>query len=536
MRHARLALQAPQQPEDLRLHGHVERGRRLVGDQQLRPAGERERHRDPLRHAARQLIRAQRSDALGVGQLDEPQQLERARSGARARAALVAAHDLHQLAADRERRIEARLRLLRDVRERAAAQRVELALAHRQQLALVPAHAAGDRLEAGGQQPQQRERRDALAAAGLADDAERLARQHVEAHALDEQPLAVPAGERNRQVAHRQQRVLARRCGRAARRGPRLQLGAAAARPRPARARAVHHRRVAHGVAEQAEREDRERDHGARRDQQPRLLLGHRRCLRDHAAPRRRRRVGRQPQVGDRRLEQQRVGGEHRRLHDDRPGHARQHVAHDDPPVGQARRARRRHVQLVAHLQRRAAHDAQHDRRAEDPERHHRRVLVARQHGQHDEDQDDPRDREQQLGPAAQQAVGPAAYVAGREPERHADCEHDRDALDDRLQAAQAAVQQAAQHIAPERVGAEQVVRSRSGEEAREVLLERIVRRDQRCQQAGEDEQREEPERRDRDRPAQQIAQRNHETRTRGSSQPYARSTSTFMTITITVK
>ena len=33
-RHAELLLEAPQQPEDLRLHGDVERRRRLVGDEQ----------------------------------------------------------------------------------------------------------------------------------------------------------------------------------------------------------------------------------------------------------------------------------------------------------------------------------------------------------------------------------------------------------------------------------------------------------------------------------------------------------------------
>ena len=43
-RHAELVAQVHQQVEHLRLDGHVERGRRLVGDQQLRPAGER--HRD----------------------------------------------------------------------------------------------------------------------------------------------------------------------------------------------------------------------------------------------------------------------------------------------------------------------------------------------------------------------------------------------------------------------------------------------------------------------------------------------------------
>ena len=52
-----LSPQPVEQAEDPGLDGHVERGRRLVGDQQLRPAGERDRDRDPLAHPARELVR-----------------------------------------------------------------------------------------------------------------------------------------------------------------------------------------------------------------------------------------------------------------------------------------------------------------------------------------------------------------------------------------------------------------------------------------------------------------------------------------------
>ena len=46
-----------QQVEDLRLDRDVERRRRLVGDQQLRLAGERHRDHRALAHAARELVR-----------------------------------------------------------------------------------------------------------------------------------------------------------------------------------------------------------------------------------------------------------------------------------------------------------------------------------------------------------------------------------------------------------------------------------------------------------------------------------------------
>ncbi len=55
-RHAPVADQRPQQLQDLRLDRDVERGRRLVRDEQRRLAGERHRDHHALAHAARQLV------------------------------------------------------------------------------------------------------------------------------------------------------------------------------------------------------------------------------------------------------------------------------------------------------------------------------------------------------------------------------------------------------------------------------------------------------------------------------------------------
>ena len=65
-RHAALAHQAVEQLEDLGLGGDVERGRRLVGDQQLRAAGERHGDGDALALAARDLVRIGARDAVGL--------------------------------------------------------------------------------------------------------------------------------------------------------------------------------------------------------------------------------------------------------------------------------------------------------------------------------------------------------------------------------------------------------------------------------------------------------------------------------------
>ena len=51
------SLQVAHEVEDLGLDRDVERGRRLVGDQQLRLAGERHGDHHALRHAARHLVR-----------------------------------------------------------------------------------------------------------------------------------------------------------------------------------------------------------------------------------------------------------------------------------------------------------------------------------------------------------------------------------------------------------------------------------------------------------------------------------------------
>ena len=59
-----------EQVEDLRLHRDVERGGRLVGEQQLRAARERDRDHHALAHAAGELVRVLAQAALGLGDPD----------------------------------------------------------------------------------------------------------------------------------------------------------------------------------------------------------------------------------------------------------------------------------------------------------------------------------------------------------------------------------------------------------------------------------------------------------------------------------
>ena len=107
--------------QDLGLGRHVERGGRLVGDQQARTAGERHRDHRALTQAAAQLKGVHRH-ALAPGSARRPPASASTRS-ARPRAAdvLVQPHRLDELIADRVDRAERRHRLLRDQRDLAAA-------------------------------------------------------------------------------------------------------------------------------------------------------------------------------------------------------------------------------------------------------------------------------------------------------------------------------------------------------------------------------------------------------------------------------
>ncbi len=72
----------PQQIEDLRLDRHVERGRRLVGDQELRLAGERHRDHRALAHATGELVRVVPEPGVRARDADLVEQLGGARSAA----------------------------------------------------------------------------------------------------------------------------------------------------------------------------------------------------------------------------------------------------------------------------------------------------------------------------------------------------------------------------------------------------------------------------------------------------------------------
>ena len=98
-RHADLRLQVLEQLQDLRLHGDVERGRRLVGDQQVGPVGERHGDHHALALAAGKLVRIGAEPLGRIDDADLGQKLDDARFRRRG-AAVMKRDDLADLPLD----------------------------------------------------------------------------------------------------------------------------------------------------------------------------------------------------------------------------------------------------------------------------------------------------------------------------------------------------------------------------------------------------------------------------------------------------
>ena len=126
---AGLVLQLLDELEDLRLNRHVERGRRLVGDEQLRPARQRHRDHHALPHAAGELVR------IAVGAPRARRECRPSRACCTAcscasslRVSEMQLRHLHQLLRDAHERIQRRHRILKDHRDALAADRAHLAV------------------------------------------------------------------------------------------------------------------------------------------------------------------------------------------------------------------------------------------------------------------------------------------------------------------------------------------------------------------------------------------------------------------------
>ena len=171
---AEVALQLVHQLQDLGLRGHVERRGGLVGDQQVGVVDQRHSDHHPLAHPARELVWVVVHARLGSRDGHGFQHLHRAAVSDLLADVLMQLHRLAQLRADRVDRVQRRHRILEDHRDLVAADLAQLVGIDLQQIPVLE-----DRLTFGRGvllrvQAHDRHAGDALAAARLAHDRERL--------------------------------------------------------------------------------------------------------------------------------------------------------------------------------------------------------------------------------------------------------------------------------------------------------------------------------------------------------------------------
>ena len=172
--------QIGEQVEDLSLDRDIERGGRLVGDDEIGLAGQRHGDHHPLSHAARELVGILVEPSPGIGHPHQFEHLERPAPCLGPRHIAMQEHRLGDLVADREDGIEARHRLLEDHPDAATAHRPQLRLGQRHQIQHVATGIPKQNLARLDHarcchEPEDRHRGHTLPAAAFADEPERLA-------------------------------------------------------------------------------------------------------------------------------------------------------------------------------------------------------------------------------------------------------------------------------------------------------------------------------------------------------------------------
>ncbi len=205
-RGAGLGLAFGEQRQHLCLHRDVERGRRLVGDDQRGVARHRHRDHRALAHAARELVRVLMHAPGGIGDIDLAQQFDCPLARHALRDLAVRDLALRHLATDGQDRVQGRRRVLEDHADVPAPHSPQHLPPCRGHLDRAEAHRAanprGLRQQAGD-----RERGHALAGARFADDAEHLVRIDIEIDAPHRRHLPAGAGERHREPADGEDRI-----------------------------------------------------------------------------------------------------------------------------------------------------------------------------------------------------------------------------------------------------------------------------------------------------------------------------------------
>ena len=202
--HATLALDLRQQVQHLRLDGDVERRRRLIGDEQLRPPGERNGNHHALLHATRELKRIVAQALHRIRNADRLQQTAGFGLGLRS-AQAVSCQSLDNLRAHRHHRIQAGRRFLEDHADAPTTHLTHGRLRQAQQILTVQPDLAALDASAVGQQARERERSHRLAATGFTQQRIGFTRGNAEIDTIDRAQLGVAPIEDNSKVGHAQQ-------------------------------------------------------------------------------------------------------------------------------------------------------------------------------------------------------------------------------------------------------------------------------------------------------------------------------------------
>ncbi|MCX7363257.1 MAG: hypothetical protein NTV97_15570 [Alphaproteobacteria bacterium] len=202
---AEVAVQPAQQVEDLRLDRHVERGGRLVGDEERSLVGEAHGQHHALAHATGELVGKRIHRAVGRGHAHAPQQVDRAAARGLRGEAAVRRHRLDELSGNAQDRVQRRHGVLEHHGDLAAAHGANSLVVEKREVAALEQDRAADDPRRLVEQAHDRLGADALAGAGFAHDAQRLAGMHVEADAVDGADGTGIGQEPGAQIAHLEQ-------------------------------------------------------------------------------------------------------------------------------------------------------------------------------------------------------------------------------------------------------------------------------------------------------------------------------------------
>ncbi|RMR96491.1 hypothetical protein ALP75_202403 [Pseudomonas syringae pv. actinidiae] len=166
--------------ENLRLNGHVQRGGRLVGDNQVRGVQQRNGNRHPLAHAAGQFVRVLPGAQHGLVQTDLLEQFQHIGIDCRIAAAIGQNQRFGNLPTDAQGRVEADHRVLRHQTDHTAANPTFLALGGVTKVVTIDLQFAAGDARVVRQQAEDRVGQGRLAGAGFADNRHGFAAGHLE--------------------------------------------------------------------------------------------------------------------------------------------------------------------------------------------------------------------------------------------------------------------------------------------------------------------------------------------------------------------